>query len=348
MCKSIANGGRRCKSSLVGNSNYPHILSVKNGVWVYDEKELLNNPSALAHAFIVSSRSGSEFPSEIAKLLESNAGLWNTLDPQKRWEFWKDIADLDNPSDTLKKLHKAGWEKNFPALANVRDVPQDPIWHPEGHVHEHIQQAADVAAVNATRDNLNPEERQLAVLGALCHDFGKSTHTQISEEGKISSIGHDQAGFSISKDFLKSIGASKKVVNGIPWLVSEHMCHVSKNPSRKAFRRIEEKLKKGNMTMTHLARIIDADTGGRGEASNQEVGKRWIELKNKYDAEAKLRAEAPAIDSSLLKAANLTPGSQYSQIIRDYKATGLQLNPEELTKWLSEYCKGRDDLEYNS
>ncbi len=348
MCKSIANGGRRCKSSLIGNSNYPHLASVKNGTWTYDKEKLFSNTPALVNTFIIASRSNSEIPTEISEYLKSNVSLWDSLETKERWAFWKDIADLDNPSSTLKNLHTLGWEQNFPALANVRDVPQDPIWHPEGHVHEHIQQAADVAAINATRDNLSQEERQLAVLGALCHDFGKSTHTQISEEGKISSLGHDMAGYDISQDFLKSIGASKRVVKGIPWLVREHMCHVNKNPSRKSFRKIEEKLKKGDMTMTHLARIIDADTGGRGEASNQEVGKLWVELKKKYDAEEETKINTPAIDSSILKSLNLTPGPQYSQIIRAYKETGLQLNSQDLHQWVVNYCKGRNDLKYNS
>lgn len=236
-----------------------------------------------AQALLVAASSGSPLGHEQVSRFRAVAHLWAELDADQKWAFWSNLVALDNPSSALRVLHQCGWEDNFPELAAVRDVPQDPHWHTEGAVHVHSQEAADFAARQATADDLSDFDRQVAVLAALCHDFGKSTHTQCRSDGRVTSIGHDRAGGPKARSFLKSVGAPKHVVDAVVVLVNEHMCHVQPAPTARALTRLEERLAQGGATLEQLVRLFDADTGGRGSASQVGAGQAWLDARRQRD-----------------------------------------------------------------
>lgn len=341
MCQSIAEGGRRCDTKLIGSSNYPHAVQFNDGKWVIDRNALLSNPDALVHSFIVSSRSGQPISEELRELLHENSHVWETMTPKSRWGLWKSTANLDNPSAVLQNLHYAGWERNFPELAAIRDVPQSPEWHPEGAVHVHIQQAGDVAARNATQEGLDSEQRQIAVFGAICHDFGKATDTQIAEDGSISSRGHDVAGAKPARSFLTRIGAPKKVVETVPTLVRYHMCHTNPNPTKKSLFKLVDGLERGGATLPQLARIIDADKGGRGSASGDAVGYRWLELHAEYSKVTERQSTANQVNGAYLRGLGVPQGPAYREIISAFRESGEGFDEEKTPLWVRNFLKSK-------
>lgn len=335
MCQSIANGGRRCASSMSGFSNYPHAVSVNSeGAWNHDSTALKTSGALMSHLFVVSARSEAELPDSLADLASSHTDLWESMSESEKWGFWKDITDLENPGNALVALHRGGWEALFPGLANIRDVPQSPTWHPEGAVHVHSQQAADVAARNATRHGLSREERQIAVLGALTHDFGKATHTQVHEDGRITSHGHNTSGAPVARRFLKQIHAPKSMVRSVPALVHEHMCHSNPNPSAKAVIELERRLEERGATFEQLMRVVEADTGGRGSASESGVSAKWLEKLHDTKAKRALRMERPVLNGDVLREMGLKPGPLFGRIIMAYNASGIALNREDAEAWV--------------
>lgn len=342
MCQSKENGGKRCDASLSGHSNYPQAIRLdkRTGQWVLNEENFTNHGSHVLHTAIVAARSGEQPSSSILELSRENSHLWKTMTPTERWGFWQDLTNLDNPSSALSTLHEMGWENNFPALANIRDVPQDPSWHPEGAVHIHSQQAADVAAHNATHDGLDSYERKMAVLGTLCHDMGKSTHTQIHEDGRITSKEHASAGSPIARGFLKDIGAPKSIVQAVPQLVYEHMCHANDEFEERAMRNLESRLTQSGATYEQLCRVIDADNGGRGSASRTGHGQKWLNLRADYHAreEARRNRPRPLMNGDFLQELGLKPGVWFGVLIAEYKAENRSDTRDEAAAWVRSYA----------
>lgn len=315
------------------HSNYPAAVSITQGKWAWNEESLASNPLAAAHVAVVAGRGRVKVSQDLADFMKKHASVWSDLTLAQRWSVWTDIVSLDNPSDALTALHDCGWEGNFPELAAVRDVPQDPHWHPEGPVHVHLHQAADVAARRESQGGLDAEERQIAVLGALVHDLGKATHTQVHEDGRIKSIGHDRAGYRPAKSFLKSIGASDRVLRIVPVLVAEHMCHARPNPSRRALERLEGRLASSGATLEQLARVFDADTGGRGSASEIGVGQAWLDAREHYRV-LDQKPPRPMMNGDFLRELGYKPGPDFGVVITEYRQSGLDLDEAEAARWV--------------
>lgn len=90
-------------------------------------------------------------------------------------------------------------EKLWPEIDSLAGCPQNPSVHPEGDVFIHTGLVLDEA--RKLIDDL-PRPKQLAVmLGALCHDLGKSVTTTL-ENGKIRAAGHEAASVALTEKFL--------------------------------------------------------------------------------------------------------------------------------------------------
>ena len=75
----------------------------------------------------------------------------------------------------------------FPLLAQMKNIPQDPLWHAEGNLAEHAQLTLEKAQ--------DRSENRLLIFAALLHDIGKIFTTKQGEDNIISP-GHSYAGFS--------------------------------------------------------------------------------------------------------------------------------------------------------
>ena len=86
-----------------------------------------------------------------------------------------------------------------PELAPLKATPQEPEWHPEGDVWTHTLLALDQAT--PLLEGLDRPRALAVMLGVLCHDLGKPETTRVID-GRIRSLGHEEAGVPPTKDLL--------------------------------------------------------------------------------------------------------------------------------------------------
>lgn len=344
MCQTKEEGGRRCIGKNPLASNYPSYVAIdkKSGEIILKEDSFSERPALALHAAVLAARSGYPLSDETRKAGEKASERFHEIPTSEVWEQWNYIALANKPSVGLEAIHQMGWEKHFPELAAIRGVPQSPHWHPEGSVEIHTQQAADVAASRARQEGLNESETRVAVMGAICHDFGKAVSTTIDEDGKISSGGHDETGMPLAQSFLKRIGASKDVMNQVPAIVREHMCHAN-NPTPKSVRKLTQRLESVGSSLEAWGRVAEADRGGRGSASTSGISKVWLDAKAKAEQDQNKKTK-DLVNSDLLREMGHHDTTQYGTIIpqaREAQAAGLITSKEDGISWLkaNQYIK---------
>lgn len=175
--------------------------------------------------------------------------------PAASWwsEFEKWATRSIVPSQGLRFLVDTGMIDVFPEIEALIDCPQDPEWHPEGDVFSHTCHTVDAAAGQGL----------VPVLAALCHDFGKATHTiKCPTRDRWISPGHAAAGEKPTRSFLARIGAPKVIVKQVVELVREHMVRLGSGAdSKRKARRLLVRL--AHASADDLFRLIEADHSGR-------------------------------------------------------------------------------------
>lgn len=206
----------------------------------------------------------------------------NVISVERIWGEWRKLARTGaHWVAAFQALADTGSVDLFPELGALRGVQQDPNWHAEGDVWVHSALAAEQAAHKAEFEHLPAEDREIAVLGALVHDFGKVTQSHTEDDGRITSKGHAFAGAVPATSFLHRIGAPAQVINKIIPIVREHMYHVGiGRPSRSQVRRLLRRLNPTGTgpTIYDWARVVDADCGGRGISSKPSPTAAWLEV----------------------------------------------------------------------
>ncbi len=157
---------------------------------------------------------------------------------------------------TLNRLHEI-----LPELAHCVDIEQEPEWHPEGNVFEHLMQSLDAAALidaGSTTNNL------ILRYAAMMHDLGKVS-TTVTKDGRIKSPGHAQAGVAYAKSLLKRITRKIKQREAVALLIKYHMepmAFIKLNAKLAAYKRLAFKL--ANYTnLEMLAQLALVDQRGR-------------------------------------------------------------------------------------
>ncbi len=124
-------------------------------------------------------------------------------------------------SKGLEFLRATGWIKYYPELEKLVGCEQDPEWHPEGDVWEHVKDCLDKFAAARIGD---ADEDLVVGLAVLCHDFGKPACTAFDpRKGRIRSLGHDEAGVAPTEEFLKRLTNETRILKEVPPLVRYHM-----------------------------------------------------------------------------------------------------------------------------
>ena len=203
------------------------------------------------------------------------------LPAERIWgEMEKLLMKSEKPSLGLWWLRKLEvLEKLFPEIKGLIDVPQDPVWHPEGDVFVHTQLVVDRA--RELIDDLHYPQKVTVMLAALAHDFGKPSTTEFLD-GHWRSRGHEEAGVDPTLSFLDRIKVHTidgyDVRGQVVALVKDHLKpgefykkrdEIGDGAFRRLARRCEPEL---------LYRVAKADSLGR----NAE----WVPRENWYDAEA--------------------------------------------------------------
>jgi len=269
------------------------------------------------------------------KTVEICRGLDLTELPKERiGEEWvKLLMKSERPSIGLEAMRELGvLDKLHPELKAIVGVPQSPEYHPEGDVWAHTKLVVDAAVQIAKENNLGEEEKLILVLAALCHDLGKAVATQIQEDGKITSHGHEKESLPLTDKFLKSLNISHKLIANVLLLVDHHMfIHTATKLSASAVRRLARKLYP--VTIKNLADLATADMWGTTK----------IKFGEKYPAAEALikKAEELAVKDSKpvslimgrdLLALGFTPGPQIGRILKEVEEMQLDgkiLNREQ-------------------
>jgi tRNA nucleotidyltransferase (CCA-adding enzyme) len=126
------------------------------------------------------------------------------LPAERVWgELEKILLAAREPSVGLRWLDTLGATRQlFPEIEALKDVPQEPDWHPEGDVFIHTLLTCDRAREFV--DDLDYPRRVAVMLAALCHDFGKPSTTEFVD-GRIRSRGHAEAGVAPTLAFLERL-----------------------------------------------------------------------------------------------------------------------------------------------
>ena len=278
------------------------------------------DPLRVLRAVQFAGRFGFDVAPETTSRCKDLAGAFVELPRDRVWGEWCKVATKARwPSKSLQALYEVGWEQHFPELAAVRDVPQDHFWHPEGPVHVHLGLAANAAAQAADDAGLDAEQRTIVVLGAMLHDLGKASSTQLPGEpgGRITSHGHADAGQEPVRSFLRRNGSPERFAPMIVPIIAEHMCVTgTQRPTLPAVRRLARRLAGPGghgPTLTQLAAVVAADHAGRGSASHPSPADAWLSVAG--TAGETLAPRPGLLTGSHLIAAGLRPGPEFRPLL---------------------------------
>jgi len=167
------------------------------------------------------------------------------------------------PSRAFRLLDEMDLLSEFPPIAALRGVPQDPRWHPEGDVFVHTCLALDCAA--RIVGDLGREERERLLLSTLCHDLGKPRTTRRQDQ-RVRALGHEALGARLAREWLTRLRLPNRLVESVAVLVAHHLAPVQLIRQRagpRAYRKLARKLESAGVCAVDLERLARADHLGR-------------------------------------------------------------------------------------
>ncbi|MBN1069301.1 HDIG domain-containing protein [Clostridium botulinum] len=135
-------------------------------------------------------------------------------------EIEKHLLNDEKPSLFLnEELHKGSFDK-YPLsmIKDLREVPQNPKYHPEGNVFIHTMMVVDEGAKRREISN----DKRIFMWTLLLHDIGKKPTTKI-RKGRLISYDHDKVGAEMAEEFLNYFNENKDLVDYVRKLIRWHM-----------------------------------------------------------------------------------------------------------------------------
>ena len=177
-----------------------------------------DDPLRVLRAASLASRLGFAIAEETASLCRS-IDISQLSSERIEEELAKALLGSDSPSVFFEELRRMDqlsfW---FPELEALIDLPQDPLYHPEGDVWVHTMEVIDRAA--ALRDKT--DEPLSFMLLCLCHDFGKAVTTELIK-GRYHAYQHEVKGIPVIESFLRRIVKEKSIRRYVTGMVPLHM-----------------------------------------------------------------------------------------------------------------------------
>ncbi|MBN1053564.1 HDIG domain-containing protein [Clostridium botulinum] len=173
-------------------------------------------------------------------------------------EIEKHLLNDEKPSLFLnEELHKGSFDK-YPLsmIKDLREVPQNPKYHPEGNVFIHTMMVVDEGAKRREISN----DKRTFMWTLLLHDIGKKPTTKM-RKGRLISYDHDKVGAEMAEEFLNYFNENKDFVDYVRKLIRWHMqsLFVVKNTR---FQDIEGILR--DISVDDIALVSLCDRLGRG------------------------------------------------------------------------------------
>jgi len=180
------------------------------------------------------------------------------------------------------------WRLDWPALdeyfswiRDLRDSPQDPIFHAEGDVWIHVGMVCEALAELKDWRTLPEKDRELVFGAALLHDVAKPACTR-TEDGRITSRGHSPRGAIQARRIMWSLGFDFAEREQICSLVRYHQSpfHLINRPDSQRMAFLISLTTRCDL----LALLARADALGR-KCADQDKLLTQIELFREYCAE---------------------------------------------------------------
>ena len=234
-------------------------------------------------------------------------------------ETKKALLKSSRPSVYFSVLEAAGaLEPWFHELAELRKIPQNPVYHPEGDALAHTLMVLDAAA--EIRDAVGLKDPLAFMLACLCHDLGKAASMQVKEDGRIQAIGHEHTGVPLIGSMLTRLGVNKKTIayaqNMCKLHMRVHTCYYGKaRVSRTNLLFDEAEMPE------ELAWLVVCDSRGTGKPrENADEEEAFImERLRLYEA----AAAKPMPDAAMLMALGMQPGPKMKAAIKKARELAL-------------------------
>lgn len=257
-------------------------------------------------------------------------------------EFAKMLLKSKRPSLGIRWLKQIGRLSHvLPELAATVDTVQGADYHPEGDVFEHTMQALDAAAQLKYE---NDYIRLIALYAALCHDLGKAETTEVAPDGAITSIGHAEQGYQLTRRMLKRITHNKELIDAVSKLVKYHMSplqFIDNEAGVAAYKRLANKLAP-HASLQLLADLSLADKRGRNPEGHEPLTMNFADIEQ-FRKKAEEANVLQAVEKPILQGRDIAdlvePGPKMGEILR--RAYELQIDegiadPETLRRRLIE------------
>lgn len=189
-------------------------------------------------------------------------------------ELNKGLMKSDKPSIMFNELDRCGViDKLFPELSELKSCKQNPEFHPEGNVWNHVMMVVDEGAKKREKANV-PKAFMYA---CLLHDIGKPKTTMPDSKGIIRALGHAEQGEPLAKDFIMKWLNEPKTAEYVGLLTRFHMT------AHKLLELKDSKLRKLMISCdTHDLLLLNyCDIGGREYSSSNT--KRITEYQERLD-----------------------------------------------------------------
>jgi uncharacterized domain HDIG len=180
-------------------------------------------------------------------------------------EIEQHLLNDDKPSIYLEEILEAYKLDNYPfsMIKELKEVDQNPKFHPEGNVFIHTMMVIDEGAKVRER-SLNKRAFMWAL---LLHDIGKKPTTKI-RKGKLTSYNHDIVGADMVREFLSYFDEEESFMEEVTALVRWHMqsLFVTKNLK---YQNVDAMLQEVNINDIVLVSL--SDRLGRGNLNYNEI-----------------------------------------------------------------------------
>ncbi|UYZ34992.1 HDIG domain-containing protein [Clostridium beijerinckii] len=182
------------------------------------------------------------------------------------------ISD-DKPSIYLENALKNHNLDNYPfsMISDLRDVDQNPKFHPEGNVFIHTMMVIDQGAINRERSR----DKRVFMWALLLHDIGKKPTTKL-RKGRLTSYNHDSVGAEMAREFLTYFNMEENFIDEVRGLVRWHMQSLFVTKDMK-FQNIGDMLRDVDINEIFLVSL--SDRLGRGNLDYIEINKTKEEVR---------------------------------------------------------------------
>ena len=274
-------------------------------------------------------------------------GMLEELPKERVYLEWtKLLLKALKPSQGFELMRELGiLERYFPELYALIDIPQSPIWHPEGDVWVHTMMVLDEMAYLCREECpcVDSEKQTLKLLFAtLCHDLGKAVSTTVDTEGNIRSIGHEHTGLDLTKRLMYRLTDEHDFIESLLPLVEHHLKpsqFYAANSGSKAIRKLATKV-----NIEELVCVAKADFLGRTTdealSRNYKAGK-WL-LKKASELKVKTKPLDRLLQGRDLIDLGLVPSPEFKIILNevyDLQLEGTLQTRDDVLEYIREmYC----------